>query len=80
MPNLSSKITANNNIPIEAMRKTKVNQEKNDIKEKAFDEFRKGKLTQRDIANKYGICETELSRFFSGKLNSLVFSTSYQTK
>lgn len=57
------------------MRKTKVNQEKNDIKEKAFTEFRKGELTQRDIAKKYGICETELSRFFSGKLNTLAFST-----
>lgn len=62
------------------MRKTKINQEKNEIREKAFNEFRMGKLTQREAANKYDICETELSRFFTKKLNNLVFSTSYQTK
>lgn len=60
------------------MRQTKIN--KNEIKEKAFDEFRKGGLTQRAAAKKYGICETELSRFFSIKLNNLVFSTSYKTE
>lgn len=62
------------------MRKTKVNKEKNDIKEMAYAEFSKGQSTQRDIADKYGICETELSRFFSIKLNSLAFSTSYPKK
>lgn len=53
------------------MRKAKTYKEKlktkNSMKEKAFREFGKGKLTQRDIARKYKICETELSRYFSKK-------------
>lgn len=53
------------------MRKAKTNKAKikakNSLKEKAFAQFSKGKFTQRELANKYHICETELSRYFSKK-------------
>lgn len=61
------------------MRKVKINKVKNEIKEKAFAEFKNGKFTQRDIALKYGICETELSRFFSNKMSKREPSI-YQSK
>ena len=51
------------------MRKNRINKAKINLKEKAFTEFNKGKYTQRELANKYKICETELSRYFSIKLN-----------
>lgn len=49
-------------------KKSKSVSERIRVKEMAYAEFRKGQSTQRDIAGKYGICETELSRFFSEKL------------
>lgn len=38
---------------------------KNSLKEKAFTLFSRGKFTPRELANKYHICETELSRYFT---------------
>lgn len=38
---------------------------KNSLKEKAFAQFCKGKFTPRELANKYHICETELSRYLT---------------
>lgn len=59
---------------------SKINKSKNNIKEKAFTEFSKGKLTQREVALKYDICETELSRFFTKKYRSAGYPqiTSYE--
>lgn len=64
------------------MRKTKINKEKNEIKERAYAEFSRGGSTQRDLAVKYDICETELSRFFSSKYKSSGYPkmSSYQNK
>ena len=51
------------------MQKAKTNKAKikakNSLKEKAFVKFIKGKYTTRELANKYKICETEMSRYFS---------------
>lgn len=52
------------------MPKSRINKAKRNLKEKAFTEFNKGKYTQRELANKYRICETELSRYFSKKMSS----------
>lgn len=38
---------------------------KNSLKEKAFTQFSQGKFTPRELSNKYHICETELSRYFT---------------
>lgn len=49
------------------MERSKNKLAKLDLKEKAFYEFNEGKHTQRELADKYDICETELSRFFTLK-------------
>lgn len=55
------------------MNKTKVNYKKRRMKEKAYQEFSLGKYTQRELADKYDICETELSRFFSKKYSLIEY-------
>lgn len=63
------------------MRKVKINKERNEIKEKAFSELNKGKFTQRELAIKYDIHESELSRFFSQKYKSSGYpQLTYQEK
>lgn len=63
------------------MANTKTITRKSKLKEKAFVEFDKGKFTPRELAVKYGICETELSRFFSAKMKASGYPQlhSYQT-
>lgn len=57
------------------MQKAKTNKAKikakNSLKEKAFALFSRGKFTPRELANKYHICETELSRYFSKRYKSV---------